>query len=87
MHRTFAHRRLGCQHCLHERLASNQRRAEAAAVSAMASGSQHMTIANMRHRIACSAVPPRSCATYMIGAAYEALADAGFDVLTRLGPR
>jgi hypothetical protein len=44
-------------------------RAEAAAVSAMARGSQHGTIANISHLIACSVVPPSSFATYMIGAA------------------
>ncbi len=47
-------------------------RAEAAAVSAIASGSQHSTMASISQRIACSVVPPSSCATYIIGAASTA---------------
>src|SRR5467141_652796 len=43
-------------------------RAEAAAVSAIARGSQHSTIASISHRIACSVVPPSNWATYIMGA-------------------
>jgi hypothetical protein len=50
---------------------ANDRRAEAAAVNAIASGSQHNTIKAISHRIAfsLSVAAPMSSATYRIGAA------------------
>jgi hypothetical protein len=48
------------------------RRAEAAAVSAMASGSQVSTINRISHRIAVSeSVTPKTAATYWIGTASD----------------
>jgi hypothetical protein len=43
------------------------RRAEAAAVSAMASGSQHRTIKAMSHRMACSESTPESISSATTG--------------------
>src|SRR5580700_584357 len=48
-------------------------RPAAAAVRAMASGSQHSTMARISHRIAVSgSVTPKTAATYWIGAAADA---------------